>query len=81
LRETAAARRSRSALEEPVRQPDLAEGQEAAEPVVHVHIGRIEVRAPARPEPVRAPKPRDPLLSLDEYLTETCQEPSETPSE
>ena len=40
----------------------------ASEPVVHVHIGRIEVRAPAAPERPRAPRPREPLLSLDDYL-------------
>jgi hypothetical protein len=54
-------------------QPDLAQDSDATEPVVHVHIGRIEVRAPARPEPPRrAPQPREPLLSLDEYLRQTA---------
>jgi hypothetical protein len=42
----------------------------APEPVVHVHIGRIEVRAPAAPAERRAPRLREPLLSLDDYLAQ-----------
>jgi hypothetical protein len=53
--------------------PGAADEPGAREPVVHVHIGRIEVRAPARPQPPRAPKPREPLLSLDEYLEQTTR--------
>jgi hypothetical protein len=41
------------------------------EPVVHVHIGRIEVRAPAAPARPRAPRSREPLLSLADYLAQT----------
>jgi hypothetical protein len=43
---------------------------EANEPVVQIHIGRIEVRAmtpPASP-PASRPVPSGPKLSLDEYL-------------
>lgn len=47
--------------------------RESAEPIVHVHIGRIEVRAPAAPERRRAPRPREPRLSLDDYLAQTRQ--------
>jgi hypothetical protein len=45
--------------------------REDVEPVVHVHIDRIEVRAPAAPEPARAPRPREPTVSLDDYLAQT----------
>lgn len=45
----------------------------SAEPVVHVYIDRIEVRAPATPTRPRAPRPREPRLSLDDYLAQTRQ--------
>jgi hypothetical protein len=64
--------------ERPRAMPSGAAPSGAEEPgtsggVVHVHIGRIEVRAPARPEGPRAPKPREPLVSLDEYLEQTAR--------
>lgn len=42
------------------------------EPTVHIHIGRIEVRA-AIPLPARrvAPSPPKPTVSLDDYLNKT----------
>jgi hypothetical protein len=65
-------REVRRATTEKARQ-NLEQDSGAAEPVVHVHIGRIEVRAPARSEPARrAPRPREPLLSLGEYLRQTA---------
>jgi len=45
---------------------------EAERPVVHVTIGRIEVRAVTPPAPAPEPRPAPgwtpPVLSLDEYL-------------
>lgn len=41
----------------------------AAEPVIRVTIGRIEVRAAApAPPPAPAPRPAGPRLSLEDYL-------------
>jgi hypothetical protein len=41
----------------------------AAEPTVHISIGRVEVKATAEPAaPKRAEQPRRPVLSLDDYL-------------
>jgi hypothetical protein len=51
-----------SAAERPA--PALSE----PEPVVHVSIGRIEVRASAPDKPLRAREPAKPRLSLDDYL-------------
>jgi hypothetical protein len=48
--------------------PPAARSAPEPEQVVHVHIGRIEVRAPAPPTPRRSPPPREPTLSLAEYL-------------
>jgi hypothetical protein len=50
---------------------DVPASESASEPVVHVHIGRIEVRGPTAPERPPAPRPREPLLSLDDYLVQT----------
>jgi hypothetical protein len=50
-------------------EPPAAEREQ--EPVVHVHIGRIEVRAPAAPARPQAPRSREPLLSLADYLART----------
>lgn len=51
--------------------PDVA-GDPAGPPVVHVTIGRIEVKAappePRAAEPIRAPEPVTSTLSLDDYL-------------
>ncbi len=41
--------------------------QGVSEPVVQIHIGRIEVRAPAAPSP--APRPQ-PAVSLSDYLAQ-----------
>ena len=53
----------------PPRDPD-ADGR--AEPVIHITIGRVEVRANVTPGPVRSPDPRPPaarrVMPLDEYL-------------
>jgi hypothetical protein len=47
-----------------------------AETTLHVHIGRIDVRAVTAPTPVqtaqRAPKPK-PSLSLDDYLKQRSE--------
>jgi hypothetical protein len=43
----------------------------AAEPVVHISIGRVEVKAVAETTaPRRPPQPKRPALSLDDYLRE-----------
>lgn len=50
--------------------PYPAQVQPAAAPVVHLHIDRIEVRAPATPPktvPARVPRPA-PAVSLSDYL-------------
>jgi hypothetical protein len=60
-------RRERSNKDAGVRRSE----REDVEPVVHVHIDRIEVRAPAAPERARAPRPREPTVSLDDYLGQT----------
>ncbi|HEX4963268.1 MAG TPA: hypothetical protein VF173_20730 [Thermoanaerobaculia bacterium] len=40
-----------------------------SEPVVQVHIGRIDVRAAQPPAPQRRPaRPSGPRLSLEDYL-------------
>jgi hypothetical protein len=53
----------------PQRDPD-ADGQ--AEPVIHITIGRVEVRANVAPGPARQPDPRLPaarrVMPLEEYL-------------
>jgi hypothetical protein len=53
----------------PPRDPD-ADGH--ADPVIHITIGRVEVRANVTPGPVRSPDPRPPavrrVMPLDEYL-------------
>jgi hypothetical protein len=54
-------------------------GDAGPAPVVHVTIGRIEVRAvPERPTaaaPVAAPRPRSPrVLSLDDYVRQRTGE-------
>jgi hypothetical protein len=49
--------------------PRRGVGRSAAEPVVRVTIGRIEVRATApAPPPAPAARPAGPRLSLEEYL-------------
>lgn len=49
--------------------PSRRDSADAVEPPVHVTIGRIEVTAlTASPPPKRAPSPRRPAMSLDEYL-------------
>jgi hypothetical protein len=53
------------------RPADPPAAEPTPEPVVHVHIGRIEVRGPAAPAWPQAPRPREPLLSLDDYLAQT----------
>ncbi|MEV7037721.1 hypothetical protein [Amycolatopsis sp. NPDC051061] len=42
----------------------------AAEPTVHISIGRVEVKAAPQPapRPARAESPRRPAVSLDDYL-------------
>ena len=40
----------------------------AEPPVVHVHVGRIDVRAPAPPAPPAESRLREPRMSLDDYL-------------
>jgi hypothetical protein len=40
----------------------------AAEPVVHVSIGRVEVRAVTPQPPARRAAPRPPSLTLDDYV-------------
>lgn len=70
-RQTIEARRHPGRREPAPRERRAAEDESAAEPVVHVHIGRIEVRAPAQPGPApRAPRPREPNLSLADYLAQ-----------
>ena len=49
----------------------VAEPEPEPEPVVHVHIGRIEVSAPAAPAQPHASRPREPRLSLADYLAQT----------
>lgn len=39
-----------------------------AEPVIHVSIGRVEIRATQAPNPSRAPRSAPKLMGLDEYL-------------
>jgi hypothetical protein len=54
----------------PVRRPQPA--QATAEPEIHIHIGRLEVRTPPAapaPRPVRPERPR-PKRSLSDYLRE-----------
>jgi hypothetical protein len=54
------------------RQPDRSAVEEEQEPVVHVHIDRVEVRAPAPAAPrPQAPRAREPKLSLADYLAQT----------
>jgi hypothetical protein len=60
----------RRAAEPPAAEPEPGPEPEP-EPVVHVHIGRIEVRAPAVPPGPQAPRPREPSLSLADYLAQT----------
>lgn len=58
-----------SLLARPSSQPVAVQGSDAAEPEVHVTIGRIEVTAVhAPPSPKRAPAPGKKPMSLDEYL-------------
>lgn len=40
-----------------------------AEPVIHVSIGRVEIRATQAPGPSRAPRSAPKLMGLDEYLS------------
>src|SRR4051794_4470212 len=54
-----------------VRRQAGKEADAEPEPVVYVHIGRIEVRAPAAPARPQAPRPREPTLSLADYLAQT----------
>ena len=52
--------------------PRAVDGRDAAgeAPTVHVHIGRIEVRAVPPPTPARAARERPtPALTLDDYLS------------
>lgn len=64
-----ASERARPTVESAAGAPEV----ESAEPVVHVHIGRIEVRTPAAAQRPRAPRPREPRLSLDDYLAQSRQ--------
>jgi len=52
------------------RQSSRVEAPEATAPTVRVSIGRIEVRAvfPEQPQRQPPPLPRNPALSLSEYL-------------
>ena len=58
--------RARSSMD---RVPGLHNAQSVSPPVIHVTIGRVEVRAmsPAPPR-ARAPTPVPPLIGLEEYL-------------
>ena len=46
----------------------LRQSPRAVEPVVHVTIGRIEVRAVQHSQPAVKPKSSQPAMSLDDYL-------------
>ena len=49
--------------------PDGAAPQPAAAPVIHVTIGRLEVRAAAQPHvPPRPAREQPPVMELDDYL-------------
>jgi hypothetical protein len=50
-----------------------AESVRASEPVVHVTIGRIEIRAVEERASRPTPSQRPPALSLDDYLAERNQ--------
>ncbi|MFD9894247.1 hypothetical protein ACFWY9_33275 [Amycolatopsis sp. NPDC059027] len=67
-RPTVPARRSRKAA------PVARQAEPAAEPVVHISIGRVEVKATAEPgknaAPQRKETPKQPVLGLAEYLRE-----------
>lgn len=45
----------------------------AAEPIVHVTIGRVEVRATAEAPREKRSRPASPVMGLDEYLRRTAQ--------
>lgn len=46
----------------------VAEAAPNAEPVVHVTIGRVEVRAVTQPAPQRPAPQRSPVMTIDDYV-------------
>jgi hypothetical protein len=46
----------------------VSQAEAPPEPVVHVNIGRIEVRATPQAQTKREPQSKLPALGLDEYL-------------
>ena len=65
-----AARKAERALHVPARIPVRGRGPEASEPVVRIHIGRVDVRAvtAASPAPSAPRAGKRALMSLDEYV-------------
>ena len=61
--------RPRVALRDPAAAPFSIRRAPAAEPTIHVTIGRVEVRAVTPPAPSsRKGRDASPVMSLDEYL-------------